>query len=220
MWRDVDEGSFMLKSISPETVNRWKSTIEKLLKENATRVGKGVGLATVEEDENGGGFNPRSHRSLPIQANTVAGPERNRQTSDGNLDPYRSNKSNIFTGVSLKVVLAHGSRNLSIGQLSAVIGGDGKQTGLVKIKINYQEDVYQILVPNQISFEQLMSKLEKKILMCGGIPEGGMDSLRVRYIDEDGDHVTIKTDEDVLTSFEGRDSSIPHTVLNLYVSEA
>lgn len=107
-------------------------------------------------------------------------------------------------------------RNILIDTVSTELP---KLTGMVKIKIDYQEDVYQIMVPNSITFTALMEKVEKKIRMCLGKPKDEEIHLKVRYIDEDGDYVTIKTNEDIQTSFKGRDSSLPYTVLNLYVNE-
>jgi cell division control protein 24 len=81
------------------------------------------------------------------------------------------------------------------------------------------DEAYHIYAPNNADYATLLDKIEKKVSMCARMPDNGWDGLRIKYMDEDGDLVTIRTNEDVATSFEGRDSSDLSSTLNLYVTQ-
>jgi cell division control protein 24 len=87
----------------------------------------------------------------------------------------------------------------------------------VKIKVNHMNDVYVIFVPRNVTYRDLLAKLEKKIRICGGETPQPPETLKIQYFDEDGDRVTIKNDEDVQISFECRDPNNPSGVLNFFV---
>lgn len=84
----------------------------------------------------------------------------------------------------------------------------------------YREDIFVIAVPADVGCRELLDRVEKKIKLCGGGAEATTNGrLRVRYQDEDGDFITINSDDDVVMAFE---SSKGRTgggggVVNLYV---
>lgn len=65
--------------------------------------------------------------------------------------------------------------------------------------MNFGNDVFVIIVPYNIPYAQLMDRIEHKVSICGGTPPG---PLRVRYEDEDGDYITMFTDDDVQMAFD------------------
>ncbi|EPX72671.1 RhoGEF Scd1 [Schizosaccharomyces octosporus yFS286] len=72
----------------------------------------------------------------------------------------------------------------------------------VMIRSQLHDVSFALVVSRNISYGELLSKVEHKIRLCGFTKDN--DSLRVRlkYIDEDGDFITITSDEDVLMAFE------------------
>lgn len=83
----------------------------------------------------------------------------------------------------------------------------------MKIKLSYNDGIYVIMVPEEVTFVELMEKVEKKIRVVANLKSS--DVLRLKYQDEDGDLITINSDDDVLMAFENR---TPNTALNLFVS--
>ncbi|CDS01995.1 related to CDC24-GTP/GDP exchange factor for Cdc42p [Sporisorium scitamineum] len=70
----------------------------------------------------------------------------------------------------------------------------------VKLNVNFQEDKYVVVVLSTITFAALLDKVAKKIRLCSGkLVE---HTLRMRYIDEDGDAVLISDDDDVQMAFD------------------
>ncbi|CAG8679152.1 20784_t:CDS:10, partial [Gigaspora margarita] len=73
----------------------------------------------------------------------------------------------------------------------------------MKIKVNFAEDVFVIVVPQDIEYRELCDRVERKIRLCSTRRDESVP-IRIRYQDEDGDHITINSDEDVSMAFEGR----------------
>ncbi|KAF9577535.1 hypothetical protein BGW38_007182 [Lunasporangiospora selenospora] len=84
----------------------------------------------------------------------------------------------------------------------------------LKIKVNFQEDAYLIVVPMNISYNELIERVEKKIRLCG-CRRSDSQPLRLRYKDEDNDYIIMKDDDDISLAFE---SCYAEGVMNLHVS--
>ncbi|KAF8922911.1 hypothetical protein BGZ58_003597 [Dissophora ornata] len=84
----------------------------------------------------------------------------------------------------------------------------------LRIKVNFQEDSYLIVVPVQITYSELVERVEKKIRLCGS-RRNESQPLRLRYKDEDNDYIIMKDDDDISLAFE---SCIANGVMSLHVS--
>lgn len=84
---------------------------------------------------------------------------------------------------------------------------------MVKVKVHFLEDIFVIQVPRSTEYEDLVEKVGKKIRLCGPRREDG--PLKVKYIDEDGDMVSLGSTEDVQMAFE---TMRPGNQVTLYVS--
>lgn len=82
---------------------------------------------------------------------------------------------------------------------------------IIKIKLVLNYGVYAITTRHQISYLELMEKVEKKVRLH----IKPTDTLRLKYQDEDGDFITINSDDDVQMAFESRGA---HNTANLFVS--
>ncbi|KAL0081424.1 hypothetical protein F4703DRAFT_1739757 [Phycomyces blakesleeanus] len=82
----------------------------------------------------------------------------------------------------------------------------------LKVKLTYNEGVYCIVTPHQIKFSDLMERVEKKIKIVANLKPNAV--LRLKYRDEDGDHITISSDDDVQMAFESRGQN----TVNLFVT--
>ncbi|KZV80866.1 hypothetical protein EXIGLDRAFT_629463 [Exidia glandulosa HHB12029] len=70
----------------------------------------------------------------------------------------------------------------------------------IKVKVHYGEDLFVISVPRATEYDDLVDKVGKKIRLCG--PRREDQPLRVKYRDEDGDMVSLASNEDVQLAFE------------------
>jgi len=70
----------------------------------------------------------------------------------------------------------------------------------VKVKVHYKEDLFVIIVNRTTDYDDLVDKVAKKIRLCGGRKEG--TALRIKYRDEDGDMVSLGSNEDVQMAFD------------------
>ncbi|THH09802.1 hypothetical protein EW145_g1760 [Phellinidium pouzarii] len=71
---------------------------------------------------------------------------------------------------------------------------------MVKVKVHFAEDIFVIQVQRSTEYEELVEKVGKKIRLCGPRRDDG--PLKVKYIDEDGDMVSLGSTEDVQMAFE------------------
>jgi cell division control protein 24 len=74
--------------------------------------------------------------------------------------------------------------------------------GTVKVKVNHNDGIYAILCNTEILYSDLMEKVDRKIRLVSNIPTH--EKLRLKYQDEDGDLITINSDDDVQMAFESR----------------
>lgn len=115
-------------------------------------------------------------------------------------------------------LLENGSRHSSTSGASSV--GQAQ----VKLKVNYGNDKFVIIVPYNIPYLQLMDRIERKVKICGTGNEVPTNPVRIRYQDEDGDYISMNSDDDVLMAFDvsgdpGRNDGSGITgVVTLYVT--
>ncbi|KAI8990892.1 hypothetical protein BDF20DRAFT_830980 [Mycotypha africana] len=96
--------------------------------------------------------------------------------------------------------------------------------GTIKIKLNFNGGIYVIVTQIDITFSELVERVNKKIRLILLNTTDQKDSkititpdteIKMRYQDEDGDYITLSSDEDIQMAFESR--SIQSSV-NLFVS--
>ncbi|KAI9286560.1 hypothetical protein BC943DRAFT_320941 [Umbelopsis sp. AD052] len=106
---------------------------------------------------------------------------------------------------------------IEAGRLSPRMVDESSQaeqpTATMRLKLNFHDNIYAIVVSPSINYQELMDKVGKKIRVVAGL--GPNDSLRIKYQDEDGDLITINSDDDVLMGFESRGGS---NTMNLFIS--
>ncbi|CAE6495383.1 unnamed protein product [Rhizoctonia solani] len=76
----------------------------------------------------------------------------------------------------------------------------------VRVKVHYKTDLFQIIVPRETVFNDLVSKVAHKVRLCGEAGERDAP-LRVKYRDEDGDMISLGSDDDVQMAFDGTRTS-------------
>ncbi|KAI7889262.1 uncharacterized protein EV154DRAFT_515002 [Mucor mucedo] len=86
-------------------------------------------------------------------------------------------------------------------------------SGTLKLKLNYSDGIYVVMCSMDILFYELMEKVERKIRLVANLQPN--DVLRLRYQDEDGDLITINSDDDVQMAFESKGNA---NSINLFVS--
>jgi hypothetical protein len=95
----------------------------------------------------------------------------------------------------------------------AATGSEQSAAASMRLKLNFHDNIYAIVVSPDINYQELMDKVGKKIRVVAGL--GPNDPLRIKYQDEDGDLITINSDDDVLMGFESRGGS---NTMNLFIS--
>ncbi|CEP09703.1 hypothetical protein [Parasitella parasitica] len=86
-------------------------------------------------------------------------------------------------------------------------------SGSVKIKLNYNDGIYMVVCSTEVLYDELISRVERKIRLVANVQPNG--NLRLKYLDEDGDMITINSNDDVQMAFENRGDT---NTINLFVS--
>lgn len=115
------------------------------------------------------------------------------------ITPYGSSDSSL-PGTTLRT-----SRSQVYLQKSSAMAAQGMGVQLVKVKVYFLDDIFAIQVPRTIEYEELVEKVGKKIRLCGSRRDDG--PLKVKYMDEDGDMVSLGSTEDVQMAFETMQSN-------------
>lgn len=84
---------------------------------------------------------------------------------------------------------------------SQVFAGAGEKYDTpVRVKVHYKEDLFVIVVQKSIAYHELMEKVGKKIRLCGA--RGDQTMFKVRYRDEDGDMISLASNDDLQIAFD------------------
>ncbi|SNX82107.1 related to CDC24 - GTP/GDP exchange factor for Cdc42p [Melanopsichium pennsylvanicum] len=146
---------------------------------------------------NGNGVDKRcSSSSISTSESGASGQNSRPQSSTAASSPV--NITNATNATSSSSSATHrGSSNLSQPPRNPT----NPNSNAVKLIVNYAEDKFVVVVLTSISFSALLDKVTKKIKLCSD-KKTTDHTLRMRYIDEDGDNVLINDDEDVLMAFD------------------
>jgi cell division control protein 24 len=72
----------------------------------------------------------------------------------------------------------------------------------VKLRVNYGDFTFVIVVLSTITYFELVEKVVRKIHLCGARSGVDTTTLRLRYEDEEHDKILISADEDVMMAFD------------------
>jgi len=78
----------------------------------------------------------------------------------------------------------------------------------VKVKVYFGSDIFLIQVARTIDYGELVERVGKKIRLCGPRRDNG--PLRVKYEDEEGDLISMRSTEDVEMAFGDKTQVILH----------
>jgi cell division control protein 24 len=106
-------------------------------------------------------------------------------------------ESTTYSPNSLSPITPFGSSDSS---LSGTIGRSSTSYEMpVKVKVYFGSDIFVIQVGRVIDYIELVERVGKKIRLCGPRRDNG--PLRVKYVDEEGDLVSMRSTEDVEMAF-------------------
>lgn len=164
-------------------------------------------VTTMDEKRGSGSseFSGNSHNS--------SGSSNNDHGASSPITPFGSSDSNISgmlhakQGMQTPTAYGHHQKHPSLTNNQVNV------TGLppMKIKVHYRTDLFIIAVPRTVTYDDLADKVGKKIRLCGGDrPENAL--LKIKYKDEEGDLISLGSNDDVQMAFD-----TPATLISLWV---
>lgn len=98
---------------------------------------------------------------------------------------------------------SHGhSQTRNSGGTPARVSSPTTNSNAVRIQLHFGGDVYVLIVLANVSFSSLVEKVATKIRFCTGNKTISEATMRLRYIDEDGDKISMKDNDDVQMAIE------------------
>lgn len=70
----------------------------------------------------------------------------------------------------------------------------------LKVKVSFEDNYVTLVVGTNISYQSLVDRIDAKLSRFTTMAIG-KGTIRLRYVDEDGDQVTIRSDEDIQIAF-------------------
>lgn len=141
---------------------------------------------------------PRSQNSspngLPMRANTQSpGAQRERQQFPNGSPQYARNNSIPTSNPD--------GRTMSPPLGSAMSGDSDNLPTQLKVKVNCDGNYVTLVVAFNITYQSLIDRIDAKVgrFSNNAIARG---TMRLRYRDEDGDFVTIESDDDIQIAFQ------------------
>lgn len=186
-------------------------------------------------DQNGGGAGPAANGG---NGNGAVRPEKRFSSSSiSTVDSAQSGQSRPQSTAASSPTTLNGSSG-SLGGHPSRTSSNATPTGrdsrvfqaatAIKVQVHFGDDRFVVVVLSSITFDELVEKVSKKVKLCSGrrpMPEAGSagapgtgtaGTLRIRYIDEDGDRIMMHDDDDVQMAFES--SKATGTDVELVVS--
>lgn len=175
--------------------------------------GRNGGGASRERLVSTGGRNPSSlGMRRPMSGGSSDTGESEEQPDSGPSNgTLRGSRSQIFNGSSTQNAHMHNGGYVSSHSGAAYghpgggptrmrpgVGTDGDAP--IRIKVYWGEDLFVIQVPRTVGYGELVARVQKKIRLCGGGNTEG--PLRLKYDDEDGDRISLSTDEELQMAFD------------------
>ncbi|KAJ1994524.1 Guanine nucleotide exchange factor for Cdc42p [Dimargaris cristalligena] len=143
--------------------------------------------------------------------------------SQGSLDPRGSPSKGSHHHTALSPLSQVHPPPLPLAQPTGSPDGVSHSGPQVKVKVNYRSEIFALMVPSDIGYQELIGRIERKINVCtgrktsSGSPESAAGSpslstkplppLKFTYQDEDGDFISLKTDADFQLALETRQKS-------------
>ncbi|ODQ59311.1 hypothetical protein WICANDRAFT_84905 [Wickerhamomyces anomalus NRRL Y-366-8] len=184
-----DTGSFLMKFKNEEIRTNWESCIRKL-------------VANLQDDYNNSNtstlnnLNLNERRSNGISMGSNRSSYISRTNSESTTFQALSNNYQLHSRQQSEIPISSSKRSTqdSIQSTKRSISESYKNqlpNNSVIVKLMYEKDLFTLMTPLDISVDEFLSKIEKKIKQCGGVMKG-----KVKYQDEDGDFIVIQSDDD------------------------
>lgn len=150
---------------------------------------------------------PRSSNNSPINAIPIRaatqspGVQRERMAQQGNHHPVPPPYTRSNTTQNPPMMIDDRSNSISPPLTSSLPGMDMGLPTQLKVKVNCDGNYVTLVVAFNITYQSLIDRIDAKVgrFSNNAIARG---TMRLRYQDEDGDFVTIESDDDIHIAFQ------------------
>ncbi|KAI9845986.1 MAG: hypothetical protein M1837_004392 [Sclerophora amabilis] len=118
------------------------------------------------------------------------------------IDPHRHDaRTYIPSGASTPVPMSANENRSAMSPTSSTPANDHVMTPTqLKVKVSFESNYVTLVIGMNISYQSLVDRIDAKLSRFTN-SSIGRGTIRLRYQDEDGDFVTIRSDEDINIAF-------------------
>ncbi|KAK7206137.1 hypothetical protein BZA70DRAFT_294438 [Myxozyma melibiosi] len=202
----ADANKFSIRFRNEEMLRQWEATLRQLIESRKQQRAAEQANMTTPTLSNPNGFVPSHNHSNSLSAFAAA---RNRRQSDETSSTVSTASSNVMQHVSSASSALTQPAVAGAGgpYVVAAETGPARPPGSIKLRLSFHTDSYMVLLPANMTFSDMVSKVEKKLRLCNGAAFdemvetnlaagvsgcGGM-GYRLKYRDEDGDMVVLES---------------------------
>ncbi|KAG5355055.1 Rho guanine nucleotide exchange factor scd1 [Yarrowia sp. B02] len=206
--KEDDPGSFTMRFRHEEQLRQWEATVKQLYYAYKRDPGDSHFSPTVESPISSRNSQQSSHTlsddldRLTLGNRSLSGPVPKlgpRQPSTTSINGMPGANGMNHSSVSI----ASSNGGMSRARSASTPGfDDASRPANIKVRVQYFQDAFTLIVPAKVTYEQLIERVERKVRLCGKVVPA---PLRIKYQDEDGDMVTIHSDEDIAMALEQKD---------------
>lgn len=211
-WTGEDApGSFTMRFRHEEQLRQWDATITELVNTYRQEPYESHFSPYVESPISSRNSQQSSHMSEELERMTIG--NRSLSGTVPKMGPRQPSTTSINGMPGANGMMNHSSVSLASSngggmnraRSASTPGYDDRAPNAnaqIKVKVQLDQDAFIIMVPVRATYDELISKVEKKVGTCGKVVP---HPLRIRYMDEDGDYVTMRNDEDFAMALEQND---------------
>ncbi|KAG5370400.1 Rho guanine nucleotide exchange factor scd1 [Yarrowia sp. C11] len=205
-----DHGSFTMRFRHEEQLRQWEATVRQLVNSYYQESYESHFSPLVESPISSRNSQQSSHLSedldrLTLGNRSLSGPVPKlgpRQPSTTSINGMPGTNG-MMNHSSVSIASSNGGSTSRARSASTPGFEDGSSRPTnIKVRVQYFQDAFTLIVPAKVSYDQLIERVERKVRLCGKVVPA---PLRIKYQDEDGDMVTIHSDEDISMALEQKD---------------
>lgn len=206
-----DTGSFLMRFKNEEIKNNWEQCIRKLVSNlqeelasqqigqlnsfsfsgSGNRRSNGISLNSNRSSS----YLSRSNSDVTNPPSAVGSSNNSGSSNTGsgsaatsNGLPYTHSRQKSEIAMSRRLTqesIQFSKRSISENYKNSL------PTDSVIVRLMFDQDLFTLMIPLEITVEEFLSRVDKKIKQCGGTMKG-----KVKYQDEDGDFIVIQSEDD------------------------
>lgn len=192
-------GAFEVRLANDEQAAFWEASISRLANFSRELPQDNIPLGFDDDDTDGGAKFWEDAGNSPVEAlrklSVSSESNRSRWSFDTNSGARNSRLSGSVTPIAGSQSHLPGLRVRTPSYSTETLELNGRR----RVRVYIQSDTFLLLLPQDVTYSALVSRVERKLKLCG---KPVVSPLPLHYLDEDRDYVRLASDDDLAIALE------------------